>query len=513
VLLGLVQASVLLPGSLVHPVYFYVSTGLLLTLPVLFWNRYPASILLPALIYIASACCLNVAAAQNNGMSLLLFLPIVGVALLGTRVQAGITIAAVVAGSVVVALPAGISVTAVARRSALTLGISVVIAIAIIGLHEPLVRSRQRARLLLKDAQALNDMARRIAVLTEPASIKRLAAELAATVGSPPESSWRRGAFLRLDDGLASVESQFDQFDDSTAPIDVAWPSSDDPLVEEVIHRGEVVSGLVPGPLGSFADRTSRPNGTYATWVPIAPNGQLEGLLGVASQGAPVPDTSVDQLSSLGHLVELALSNWLAHEQLEEMATREDRRKIARELHDGLAQELAFIASKITSPALVDGPPEVLRQLSDASERALDEARRAIVILSEHPESLSVSIGQTVEDLAARYAMTARVEVSEDVQLGGEAAENLLRIIREAIANAARHGQASVISVRLAKDGDAVRLVVTDNGQGFEPQDRLRPATGYGLTFMKERCASIGASLDIRSRLEAGTSVEVRVPA
>jgi signal transduction histidine kinase len=512
-LIGVVQASLLLPGSLAHPVDFYVSTGLLLSLPVLFWNRYPRSILVPALIYIASACCLNLASAGNNELNLLFFLPIVGVTLLGSRAQAGITIGAVVAGSIVVSIVGGASITATARRSALTFGIGLVIAIAIISLREPLVRSRQRARLLLKDAQAVNDMARRFAVLTEPASIKRMAAELAATVGSPPESSWRRGAFLGIDGEQATVDSQFDQFDNSASPIDVAWPSRNDRLVEEAMRSRSVVSGLVTESVEAGADRESPHGSTYATWVPIVPNGRFEGLLGVASQRKPVPDTSVEQLVSLGHLVELALSNWRAHEQLEEMTTRKDRRKIARELHDGLAQELAFIATKTTSPALVARSPEVMRQLSDAADRALDEARRAIVILSEHHESLSVSIGQTVEDLATRYAMTAKVDVSRDVELGGEAAENLLRIIREAIANAARHGNASVVTVRLVRADDVVHLLVADNGHGFELDGKRRETVGYGLTFMKERCASIGATLDIRSRQDFGTTVEVRMPA
>ena len=59
---------------------------------------------------------------------------------------------------------------------------------------------------------------------------------------------------------------------------------------------------------------------THATWIPIAPEGEVQGVLGVATQREPVPDTSVDQLIGLGHLVELALSNWAAHEKLEEVA-------------------------------------------------------------------------------------------------------------------------------------------------------------------------------------------------
>ena len=402
----------------------------------------------------------------------------------------------------------------VVRRTVLYFGISVVISIAIITLREPLLRSRERAKLLLKDAQAMNDMARRLAELTEPVSIKCIGAELAATVGSPPGSARRRGAFLGIDDGRVTVDSQFDQFDDSESSIDVGWPSPEDQLVLEAIRSRAVVSGIVSEPAVASENETppSKQDVIYTTWVPIAPNGSLQGLLGVASQRQPMPSTSVEQLVSLGHFVELALSNWSAHERLEEAATREDRRRIARELHDGLAQELAFITSKTMSSSLARGSPEVLQQVADAADRALDEARRAIIVLSDVPETLHVSVTQTVEDLAARHGMTARLQVSEDVVLGGDVTENLLRIIREAITNAARHGHASTVTIELAQKGDVLHLQVTDDGRGFDDH-QPRQTGGFGLTFMEERCALMGGSLELRSEPGAGTRVEVRLPA
>jgi signal transduction histidine kinase len=515
-LLAVVQISVPLFGPLQYPSLFWVSTGLLLVLPVAFWDRYPRAIFSAALIYLASACCLNIAAHgnENAGLGVLLFLPVVGVAVAGSRRQAGMIVAAVAVGSMVVSLFDDVSNAVVVRRTVLYFGISVVISIAIITLREPLMRSRERAKLLLKDAQAMNDMARRLAELTEPSSIKRIGAELAATVGSPPGSARRRGAFLGIEEGRVTVDSQFDQLDDSESSIDVGWPSPDDPLVDRAIRSGTVVSGTIAEPFaGSESEEASASREvTYATWVPIVPDGHLEGLLGVASQRQPMPSTSVEQLISLGHFVELALSNWSAHERLEEAATREDRRRIARELHDGLAQELAFITSKTTSSSLARGNSEVVQQVADAADRALDEARRAIVALSDVPEALHVSVTQTVEDLAARHGMTARLEVSEDVALGGDVTENLLRIIREAITNAARHGHASTVAIELTQRGDVLHLQVTDDGRGFD-DNQARQIGGFGLTFMEERCALMGGSLQLSSQPGTGTRVEVRLPA
>jgi signal transduction histidine kinase len=492
-----------------------VSTGLLLALPLLFWNGYPRSILPPALLYLTSAFLLGIAGSGNPGLGVLFFLPVVGVALFGSRLESGITIAGVVAATVLADPFDPIGAAAMVRRAGLYAGLACVITIAIVTLREQLVRSRERAELLLKDAQAVNDMATRLATLLEPAAIKRTAAELAATVGSPPGSAWRRGAFLGLNDGQVTVEAQFDQLEDQETAIDLGWPFPDDRLIDEAIRTGTVASG----PTTVKAAGSERPptdldeaQVAHATWVPLTVNGQRSGLLGVASRRGPMPETSIDQLVSLAHLVELALSNWLAHEELEEGATREDRRRIARELHDGLAQELAFIASKATPATLTNNTSAVTQQLADAAVRALDEARRAIVVLSESPEAPSVSISQTAEDLCARHGMTARLDVADDVVLNGDRTENLLRIIREAITNAARHGQASTVSLRFGQYGSAIQLLIVDDGGGFDLQDRSA-TSGFGLTFMDERCASMGGSLQVSSRPGTGTRIEVRLPA
>ena len=515
-LLALVQLSVPLFGSLEYPALFWVSTGLLLALPVVFWDRYPRAIFSAALIYLGSACCLNIAATgnENAGLGVLLFLPVVGVAVAGTRRHTGMTVAAVAVAAMVISLFDHVSTAVVVRRTVLYFGISVVISIAIITLREPLLRSRERAKLLLKDAQAMNDMARRLAELTEPASIKCIGAELAATVGSPPGSA--RGAEVPSSGSMTdgSPWTTIDQFGDSESSIDVGWPSPEDQLVLEAIRSRAVVSGIISEPAVASENETppSKQHVIYTTWVPIAPNGSLQGLLGVGVSDSPCLRPASSNWSASDTSWNSALSNWSAHERLEEAATREDRRRIARELHDGLAQELAFITSKTMSSSLARGSPEVLQQLADAADRALDEARRAIIVLSDVPETLHVSVTQTVEDLAARHGMTARLQVSEDVVLGGDVTENLLRIIREAITNAARHGHASTVTIELAQKGNVLHLQVTDDGRGFDDH-QPRQTGGFGLTFMEERCALMGGSLELRSEPGAGTRVEVRLPA
>ena len=190
-------------------------------------------------------------------------------------------------------------------------------------------------------------------------------------------------------------------------------------------------------------------------------------------------------------------------------ATLQERRRIARDLHDGLAHELAYIAG--TTRALLGDPneKEVIRQLANAAERALDEARRAISVLSnDQPEPLVVSITQTAEDLTLRYGLKLSLDLQADTDVSSERCEALLRILREAITNAGRHAKARHVGVRLWVDA-AAHLEVSDDGIGFDP---AQPGDGFGLVSMRERAEAIGAALTIVSQPGHGTRVEVVLP-
>ena len=245
---------------------------------------------------------------------------------------------------------------------------------------------------------------------------------------------------------------------------------------------------------------------THGALIPVCPEGTLHGVL-ASPAGALPPDECVER-AALGHLLELALSNWAAHEKLELHATAEERRRIARELHDGLAHELAFIASKTRGwsgnrPITLD-----VQELSGAADRALDEARRAITVLSvPEQQSLSCAIAQTAEDLGSRFGITVELDLAKDVDMPGEITENVLRIVREALTNAATHGRSAQVRVRL-EQGNGLRLIVEDDGCGFDAAS-VTERDGFGLLSMQERAASVGADFSVDSSPERGTRVEV----
>ncbi len=517
VLVGLSQVSVLVSDSLQNWPCFWVSTVMLLSLPIFFWNRYPTSVLAPAAIYLLSAILLNVSSEPHAGLTLLLLLPVCGVALFGTRSQSTFIVIAAVAGSALISYTNHLDAAAIARQTTIYLGVSAVLASSIISLRDRLVHSKERTTLLLHNSQILNRTTERLAILTRPSEIAQMACEFGAKIGSPIDTVGRgRAVYYRIADSALLVEAEFDELaaGETSNPVDDGrWSASDRCSAARALESGGVLSGPI-GNANSDPTVIQFPVGstvTHGAWIPIAPNGRAHGVLSVLTRGVPVPESSIGQLAALGRVTELALSNWNAHETLEEAARQEDRRRIARDLHDGLAQELAFIASRTVVGNSSESASQSTRALADAADRALDEARRAIVVLSEEMEPLHISIGQTVEDLATRHGLGVRLKLTEAIELEGEITENLLRIVREAITNAARHGHASTVSVAMNCTNGEVRLVVADNGSGFLQDDQTAPR-GYGLTFMHERCAQIGGQLDITSKLGLGTRVEVVVP-
>ena len=188
---------------------------------------------------------------------------------------------------------------------------------------------------------------------------------------------------------------------------------------------------------------------------------------------------------------------------LAETAVLEERRRIARDLHDGVAQELAFIGRR----ARRLGSDAYAHEIAAAAERALNDSRRAIAALTQPLDrSLADVIAEALDGVAGRHGFELDLRLEQDVDVSSEAREALARIGCEAVANAARHAGTDVVRVELA-GGDRVRFAVSDTGRGFDP---VVPAAGrFGLTIMRERAEAVGATFRVHSRPGAGTTVEV----
>jgi signal transduction histidine kinase len=190
---------------------------------------------------------------------------------------------------------------------------------------------------------------------------------------------------------------------------------------------------------------------------------------------------------------------------LSDAAVMEERRRIARELHDGVAQELAYLRRNLESLDSAAGS-ETAARLRQAAERAHLEVRLAVSTLSDlGGQSVDRAIARAAAEVAARDHIRLELDVAHGVWLSAAQAEALVRIACEAVGNAAHHSGAGRVSLSLRRDGSHVRLRVSDSGSGFDP---AVPAMGFGLISMRERASSVGGDLRISAVLGHGTEVE-----
>jgi signal transduction histidine kinase len=189
-------------------------------------------------------------------------------------------------------------------------------------------------------------------------------------------------------------------------------------------------------------------------------------------------------------------------------AVLEGRRRMARDLHDGLAQELSYLWSQARALQVAPDASTVER-LGGAAGRALDEARRAIAALTRPvDEPFAQVLQQVVDDLGSRYDVKVRASLDPDVDVSAQHGEALLRITAEAVRNAVRHGGANRVDVVL--HAHPLRLSITDDGRGFSGgATGDGRAGGFGLTSMRERAQAIGGEFTITSTPGQGTVVQV----
>jgi signal transduction histidine kinase len=186
-----------------------------------------------------------------------------------------------------------------------------------------------------------------------------------------------------------------------------------------------------------------------------------------------------------------------------------ERRRVARDLHDGIAQDLAFIAAHGPQFAeeLGDGHPVVI-----AAKRALELSRSAISDLSDPTGATAhESLDAIAQELQDRFGIAIAVDASLDQDLESGERENVTRIAREAIANAARHGKARNVIVSLRHNEHGVVLRVLDDGCGIGAGKSVAPE-GFGLRSMRERAAALGGQMSVRQPQRGGTELEVVLP-
>ena len=200
-----------------------------------------------------------------------------------------------------------------------------------------------------------------------------------------------------------------------------------------------------------------------------------------------------------------------------EKAVVDERNRLARELHDSVAQSmygvtlLAEVASQLLSSGQADQVAGYLGELKDTAKESLAEMRLLIYELRPpvlEEEGLASALQARLEAVESRAGLETELHLAGEHSLDSQAEEALFRIAQEALNNVLKHAQARRVAVSLRQAEGAVTLEITDDGTGFDPTGARRSG-GLGLRGMEERAAEIGARLEIESAAGSGTTVRV----
>lgn len=209
----------------------------------------------------------------------------------------------------------------------------------------------------------------------------------------------------------------------------------------------------------------------------------------------------------------IALTNARLYERSRELTLLEERHRVARELHDAVAQKLFSLRLTAEAAALQQDPDRVaesLRQVRELAAEATEELGQVVAEL--RPRELA-DVG-LVETLRRRVAVLNRIHDTElsfsssvRKRPAPEVEEAVLRVVEEALHNALRHSGARRVSVTLAQKGSGLSVEISDDGRGIE----ATPSDGLGLKSMKDRARRAGGTLSVKSSPGKGTTLTMRV--
>ncbi|MBI2305103.1 MAG: GAF domain-containing sensor histidine kinase [Chloroflexi bacterium] len=254
--------------------------------------------------------------------------------------------------------------------------------------------------------------------------------------------------------------------------------------------------------------------------LPIVFEGDVRGTICLAGDRR-LTAYDREMLLAIGHHIGSALENARLHEQVENMAVLEERDRIAREVHDGLAQVLGYLAMKSRVvqqllPANLPAATEELREMERLADEAFADSREVILGLRTSLSILDRGLVRTLTEYINKFNHRSPVKAeliisdSDKFRFSPDTEIQLIRIVQEALTNVRKHARASQAWVRLEGKNGLASVSVADNGRGFDlPQGAQK---GFGLQTMKERAESVGGSLEVDTVPGQGTTVTVLLP-
>ncbi|AFZ24068.1 signal transduction histidine kinase [Cylindrospermum stagnale PCC 7417] len=203
--------------------------------------------------------------------------------------------------------------------------------------------------------------------------------------------------------------------------------------------------------------------------------------------------------------------------QIQNQATLEERNRIAREIHDSLGHSLTALNLQLeTAVKLFSSNPTkaqtFLARAKELGSKALQDVRQSVSTMRNHPiqeQSLEQAIGILAEDFHRSNGILPVYQINLEYPLPIEVSTAIYRIIQESLTNISKYAKASAVKLELTMTAETLRLIVQDNGRGFDLQQNT---TGFGLQSMRERTLGLGGEFKINSAQNSGCQLIVNIP-
>ncbi len=260
----------------------------------------------------------------------------------------------------------------------------------------------------------------------------------------------------------------------------------------------------------------------YHASIPLYAHGKELGVLNVASTDwRELTEDDLRLLYTIGDLLSIAIERASLYTRSTEYGAAEERNRLAREIHDTLAQGLAAISMQLeTAEALLESDADseniqkAIHQALTLTRTNLEEARRSVLDLRAAPLE-GRDLPEALQALSLKLSEESGILIKFSVTGGNRPLPvrletGLYRIAQEALTNVIQHAHANHVVVKLVLLPDHVKLVVKDDGRGFEPE-RIPPKR-FGLQGLAERTKLLGGRLIVESNPGSGTRVEATIP-
>jgi signal transduction histidine kinase len=252
------------------------------------------------------------------------------------------------------------------------------------------------------------------------------------------------------------------------------------------------------------------PTMTTFLGVPVRAGNSVFGNLYLTDKEEPYTAEDEVLVEALAAVAGGAISSLRLRQRLSDLALAEDRERIARDLHDAVIQDLFAVGLSLQAATAQLEDPSLRQRMDDAVDRidtAISSLRTFIFDLRSLG-TLNTTLSRTLDDMLGRIAggkASWEVRLSDDIgRVDSRVLDNALLVAREAVSNAMRHGGATELRIHIDRLADGARLIVADNGGGFDPEIAAR---GMGINNMEARATDDGGTFEITSSPH-GTTIE-----